>query len=61
MTCKKTSYTLADVNEGIDSAGKYYVMPDTTKPKISLGPCSYNATYVAENDVPLCGYDVGLF
>lgn len=61
VTCKKTSYTIADVNEGIDDAGKYYVMPDTSKPKITLGPCSYNTTFMAENNVPLCGYDVGLF
>ena len=60
VTCKKTSYTIADTNEGIDAGGIYYVNPEV-KGKISLGPCSYNTTFMAENNVPLCGHDVGLF
>lgn len=53
VVCKKTSYTVADTTDVIG-----YV---DDKPKIPLGPCSYNQTYSAERNVPLCGFDLGLF
>ena len=28
---------------------------------VPLGPCSYNSTFAMENEVPICGNDVGLF
>jgi hypothetical protein len=52
VVCKKTSYTIEDTEDN-----KSY----TGKPKIPLGPCSYNATFAAETNRPLCGFDVGLF
>lgn len=53
MVCKKTSYTVQDTTDVIGYVGDL--------PKIPLGPCSYNRTYAAERNVPLCGFDLGLF
>lgn len=53
VVCKKTSYTVQDTTDVIGYVGDL--------PKIPLGPCSYNRTYAAERNVPLCGFDLGLF
>lgn len=50
VTCKKTSYTV----ENTEALMAY-------QDKIPLGPCSYNVTFSKEKNVPICGYDVGLF
>ena len=57
VTCKKTSYTVDDTN---DPMSKIYsaVRPLATVP---LGPCSYNTTFAAIEDRPLCGADLTLF
>jgi hypothetical protein len=34
--------------------------PSVYRGKIPIGPCSYNGTYAAENNRPLCGYDFDL-
>eukprot|EP01038_Epipyxis_sp_PR26KG_P004943 gene4943-6916_t len=51
VTCKKTSYVEADT----------IIEAFTKVAKIPLGPCSYNTTFASLNQVPLCGYDEGLF
>lgn len=61
VTCKKTSYTVADTQEGLDAymVNKRFAYPPV--PKIALGPCSYNATFAAERTVPMCVPDNGVF
>eukprot|EP01034_Spumella_vulgaris_P023683 gene23683-29928_t len=53
VTCKKTSYTVSDTQEGIDAemVNKRYAFKPV--PKIALGPCSYNATFAQETAVPM--------
>ena len=43
VVCKKTSYSVADINDNIVKGTQ-----------ISLGPCSYNATFAQEKQVPMC-------
>lgn len=50
ITCKKTSFTLDDTN---DPLSKIYDAVNPTA-KIPLGPCSYNASFAAAENVPLC-------
>jgi hypothetical protein len=53
IVCKKTSYTIEDTT---DVAGY-----SQEKPKIPLGPCSYNTTFALSRNVPMCGFDKALF
>ena len=50
VTCKKTSYVVEDTLSVV-----------AYKANIPLGPCSYNSTYAAEANVPMCGSDIDLF
>lgn len=59
VTCKKTSYTVLDTADANKYNYDFVVALD--KPKIPLGPCSYNSTYSNANNVPLCGFDINLF
>jgi hypothetical protein len=59
VTCKKTSYTVDDVRDHYARAP--FNMRALASTDIPLGPCSYNSTFAGENDVPVCGYDHGLF
>lgn len=76
VTCKKTSYTGEDLIPGsFESESKatgYGILTDASKHesasasvspyrgKIPIGPCSYNGTFAAENNRPICGFDFDL-
>ncbi len=50
VTCKKTSYTVEDT-----------LAKAPINASIPLGPCSYSERFALEHNVPICGYDLGLF
>ena len=59
VTCKKTSYRVDDTRDHY--GGSPHSMRSVAGANIPLGPCSYNSTFATVNNVPICGFDEGLF